>query len=166
MYMYMLQAKQRTENSQFLLFAKQRTEKWWYLLQVKQRTENGWHQVQVKKRIGNRRICYRPCREQKTEVVSVAGCPEIRKPVVFYKRPSREKKSEYWHVCWKLTREHKFLVSVGSQQRTENGGIWYWKRRYTLRCICSSRAGIFKQSLGARNRGGKELSYRPARLHA
>ncbi len=28
-----------------------------------------------------------------------------------------------------------------------------------------SRAGIFKQSMGARNRGGIGLSYRPARLH-
>jgi hypothetical protein len=27
------------------------------------------------------------------------------------------------------------------------------------------RAGIFKQSMGARNRGGIGLSYRPARLH-
>ncbi len=27
------------------------------------------------------------------------------------------------------------------------------------------RAGIFKQSMGARNRGGIVLSYRPARLH-
>jgi hypothetical protein len=32
--------------------------------------------------IGNICICYRLCREQKTEVVSVAGCPEIRKPMV------------------------------------------------------------------------------------
>jgi hypothetical protein len=28
-----------------------------------------------------------------------------------------------------------------------------------------SRAGIFKESMGARNRGGRGLSYRPARLH-
>ncbi len=28
-----------------------------------------------------------------------------------------------------------------------------------------SRAGIFKESMGARNRGGIGLSYRPARLH-
>ncbi len=28
-----------------------------------------------------------------------------------------------------------------------------------------NRAGIFKQSMGARNRVGIELSYRPARLH-
>jgi hypothetical protein len=28
-----------------------------------------------------------------------------------------------------------------------------------------TRAGIFKVSLGARNRGGIGLSYRPARLH-
>ncbi len=27
------------------------------------------------------------------------------------------------------------------------------------------RAGIFKESTGARNRGGRGLSYRPARLH-
>jgi hypothetical protein len=27
------------------------------------------------------------------------------------------------------------------------------------------RAGIFKQSMGARNQGGIGLSYRPARLH-
>ncbi len=27
------------------------------------------------------------------------------------------------------------------------------------------RAGIFKESMGARNRGGRGLSYRPARLH-
>jgi hypothetical protein len=27
------------------------------------------------------------------------------------------------------------------------------------------RAGIFKESIGARNRGGIEFSYRPARLH-
>jgi hypothetical protein len=27
------------------------------------------------------------------------------------------------------------------------------------------RAGIFKKSMGARNRGGIGLSYRPARLH-
>jgi hypothetical protein len=27
------------------------------------------------------------------------------------------------------------------------------------------RAGIFKESRGVRNRGGIELSYRPARLH-
>jgi hypothetical protein len=29
----------------------------------------------------------------------------------------------------------------------------------------SARAGIFKESMGARNRGGIGLSYRPARLH-
>jgi hypothetical protein len=29
-----------------------------------------------------------------------------------------------------------------------------------------SSAGIFKQSMGARNRVGIELSYRPARLHS
>ncbi len=29
----------------------------------------------------------------------------------------------------------------------------------------SPRAGIFKKSMGARNRGGIGLSYRPARLH-
>jgi hypothetical protein len=29
----------------------------------------------------------------------------------------------------------------------------------------ASRAGIFKKSMGARNRGGIGLSYRPARLH-
>jgi hypothetical protein len=37
-----------------------------------------------------------------------------------------------------------------------------------LRCRLSTtvyRAGIFKQSMGARNRGGMGLSYRPARLH-
>ncbi len=28
------------------------------------------------------------------------------------------------------------------------------------------RAGIFKESMGARNRGGRGLSYRPARLHS
>jgi hypothetical protein len=28
-----------------------------------------------------------------------------------------------------------------------------------------SRAGIFKKSMGARNRGGIGLSYRPVRLH-
>ncbi len=27
------------------------------------------------------------------------------------------------------------------------------------------RAGIFKAAMGARNRGGRGLSYRPARLH-
>jgi hypothetical protein len=27
------------------------------------------------------------------------------------------------------------------------------------------RAGIFKEAMGARNRGGRGLSYRPARLH-
>ena len=31
--------------------------------------------------------------------------------------------------------------------------------------LCSPRAGIFKQSMGARNRLGIGLSYRPARLH-
>jgi hypothetical protein len=30
----------------------------------------------------------------------------------------------------------------------------------------NTRAGIFKQSMGARNRGGIWLSYRPARLHS
>ncbi len=29
----------------------------------------------------------------------------------------------------------------------------------------ASRARIFKKPMGARNRGGTELSYRPARLH-
>jgi hypothetical protein len=29
----------------------------------------------------------------------------------------------------------------------------------------AARAGIFKQSMGARNQGGIGLSYRPARLH-
>ncbi len=29
----------------------------------------------------------------------------------------------------------------------------------------NTRAGIFKESMGARNRGGIGLSYRPARLH-
>jgi hypothetical protein len=33
--------------------------------------------------------------------------------------------------------------------------------RYTVHC-----AGIFKQSMGARNRVGIGLSYRPARLHS
>ncbi len=31
--------------------------------------------------------------------------------------------------------------------------------------LLSYRAGIFKKSMGARNRGGIGLSYRPARLH-
>ncbi len=32
-------------------------------------------------------------------------------------------------------------------------------------CTVLFRAGIFKESMGARNRGGIGLSYRPARLH-
>jgi hypothetical protein len=32
-------------------------------------------------------------------------------------------------------------------------------------CVEAYRAGIFKQSMGARNREGIGLSYRPARLH-
>jgi hypothetical protein len=40
-------------------------------------------------------------------------------------------------------------------------------QRYSIqrRAITGSRAGIFKQSFGARNRERIELSYRPARLH-
>ncbi len=34
-----------------------------------------------------------------------------------------------------------------------------------LICQLSSSAGILEQSIGARNRGGIGLSYRPARLH-
>jgi hypothetical protein len=36
--------------------------------------------------------------------------------------------------------------------------LMYWPGQMT-------RAGIFKQSMGARSRGGIGLSYRPARLH-
>jgi hypothetical protein len=32
-------------------------------------------------------------------------------------------------------------------------------------CSLAARTGIFKKSMGARNRGGKGLLYRPARLH-
>jgi hypothetical protein len=36
---------------------------------------------------------------------------------------------------------------------------------YSLVHLLQNRAGIFKESMGARNRGGRGLSYRPARLH-
>jgi hypothetical protein len=44
--------------------------------------------------------------------------------------------------------------------------VSYWQSS----CSCTStvnvlRAGIFKESMGARHRGGIGLSYRPARLH-
>ncbi len=39
-------------------------------------------------------------------------------------------------------------------------GFWN-KHAYS----CVIRAGIFKEAMGARNRGGRGLSYRPARLH-
>ena len=32
-------------------------------------------------------------------------------------------------------------------------------------CLCEDCSGIFKQSMGARNRKGIALAYRPARLH-
>jgi hypothetical protein len=41
------------------------------------------------------------------------------------------------------------------------GGEWNWKQDITQK----TGAGIFKESMGARNRVGIELSYRPARLH-
>jgi hypothetical protein len=34
-----------------------------------------------------------------------------------------------------------------------------------FRCAPGKKLGIFKKSMGARNRGGIGLSYRPARLH-
>jgi hypothetical protein len=36
----------------------------------------------------------------------------------------------------------------------------------TVRVVSASRTGIFKKSMGARDRGGIVLSYRPARLQA
>jgi hypothetical protein len=44
-----------------------------------------------------------------------------------------------------------------------------WRRRIIFtpaKCVCIHCAGIFKQSMGARNRVGIGLSYRPARLHS
>jgi hypothetical protein len=38
--------------------------------------------------------------------------------------------------------------------------------KYTVGWLVVSSAGIFKQSMGARNRVGIRLSYRPARLHS
>jgi hypothetical protein len=53
----------------------------------------------------------------------------------------------YTYVCVRLCR-----VGVGGG----GGGE---------KAISGVRAGIFKESLGARNGGGIGLSYRPARLH-
>jgi hypothetical protein len=39
------------------------------------------------------------------------------------------------------------------------------RRHYTFSLKLVTRAGIFKISMGARNRGGIGLSYRPASLH-
>jgi hypothetical protein len=36
---------------------------------------------------------------------------------------------------------------------------------FSLAWLEAARAGIFKESMGARNQGGIGLSYRPARLH-
>jgi hypothetical protein len=40
-----------------------------------------------------------------------------------------------------------------------------WNRFLGSSKVKKFRAGIFKESMGARNRGGIGLSYRPARLH-
>ncbi len=39
-------------------------------------------------------------------------------------------------------------------------------KRCTSQITCRIRAGIFEQSMGARNRVGLGMSYRPARLHS
>ncbi len=46
--------------------------------------------------------------------------------------------------------------------------VWIWGRylRIHIRNSVGFIAGIFKQSMGARNRVGIGLSYRPARLHS
>jgi hypothetical protein len=40
-----------------------------------------------------------------------------------------------------------------------------WRAGTTNRVVVEYRAGIFKKSMGARNRGGIRLLYRTARLH-
>jgi hypothetical protein len=50
--------------------------------------------------------------------------------------------------------ERKQLVQSNTSQRTE-----------LVQNLAAYRAGIFKKSMEARNRGGIGLSYRPARLH-
>ncbi len=44
--------------------------------------------------------------------------------------------------------------------------LQWWLLVAVNTCLIASSAGIFKQSMGARNRVGIRLSYRPARLHS
>ncbi len=62
------------------------------------------------------------------------------------------------HICSKLRSQ----TSPAWLEKTKNV---FHKRVSSFEFSFASRAGIFKKSMGARNRGGIGLSYRPARLH-
>ncbi len=74
------------------------------------------------------------------------------------------------HVIFRKTRGHKkdCGFSTGKHQTTWSKYLVVFKSFPTLNLVVSklSSAGIFKQYMEARNRAGRGLSYRPARLHS
>ncbi len=75
---------------------------------------------------------------------------------MLYKKEAESKKHGVWDPLSKLTITPPY--SISTPESTPTRLPWDWATLY-------ARAGIFKQSMGARNRAGKGLSYRPARPH-
>jgi hypothetical protein len=85
--------------------------------------------------VGNRRIWYRPCREQKNEVVSVAGCPEIRKPMVSIAGQAEKKIRIMVCLLEAQYREQNCLYRLEASREQRTDGICCNKetgRRYNL----------------------------------
>jgi hypothetical protein len=70
------------------------------------------------------------------------------------------RKTDIFHNKWQ--RRHE-LKRGQSYFRLSNNFVW--KINCSFLDSSSYRAGIFTESMGARNQGGIGLSYRPARLH-
>jgi hypothetical protein len=81
-----------------------------------------------------------------------------------------------WHTCHLSTINQHCIAGAGLPIHLIGEVSWNPKRRRTRASLQSSltavhlgtviySAGIFIQSMGARNRVGIGLSYRPARLH-
>ncbi len=85
---------------------------------------------------------------------------------------SKHRMRASWETC---TDGHDNILLVGQLEKSSQMCSLPAKASKSLLSFCSvawlfyppnrSRAGIFKESMGARNRGGIGLSYRPARLH-